>query len=217
MTAIDVKSLTVRAGRSDLVRDVSLEVAREEHVLLVGPSGAGKSTVLRAIAGFVAPSAGHVSLMGREVSAPGKIVVPPEDRELGFLFQGAALWPHLTVAGTLDFVLKRRGPGTHAERRARISELLDAVDLAGFEKRKAPTLSGGEAQRLGLARALALDPKILLLDEPLGPLDAPRREALLDLFARLGKERGLSVLHVTHDPAEAHRVADRQVTLASMA
>ncbi|MEO0663342.1 MAG: ATP-binding cassette domain-containing protein, partial [Planctomycetota bacterium] len=163
-----------------------------------------------------APSDGDVHLFGQHVSAPGRLMVPPADRAIGFLFQGAALWPHMTVAGTLDFVLKRRGSAkSRSERRARVAELLDAVDLAGFEKRRAPSLSGGEAQRLSLARALAAEPRILLLDEPLGPLDAPRREALLDLFARMTREHGLTTLHVTHDPDEAARVADRRVDLVA--
>lgn len=213
--AADVRGLTVRVhGGAVLLDDVHLGVAPGEHVLLVGPSGAGKSTLLRAIAGLVAPTEGTIHLAGALASEPGKVVTPPADRGVGFLFQGAALWPHLSVAGTLDFVLKRRGrAASRAERRQRIGELLDAVDLTGYEKRRAPSLSGGEAQRLSLARALAVAPSVLLLDEPLGPLDAPRREALLDLFHRLTRERGLATIHVTHDPAEAARVADRTLHL----
>lgn len=214
-TAIETRGLTVRVDRDTTLLDaVDLSVAREEHVLLVGPSGAGKSTLLRAIAGLVTPTAGEVRLFGDVASSTGSVDVPPAERGVGFLFQGAALWPHFSVAGTLDFVLKRRGAAsTRKERRARIDELLVAVDLEGYGKRRVPSLSGGEAQRLSLARALAAEPRILLLDEPLGPLDAPRRAALLDLFDRLSKQHGLTTLHVTHDPHEADRIAHRTIEL----
>ncbi len=213
-SAIRCAGLTVHAGKKVLLDSVDLEVAPEEHVLLVGPSGSGKTSLLRAIAGLVTPSAGEIQLFGQTASSGRTLVLPPEGRGVGFLFQGAALWPHLSVAGTIDFVLKRRTKGgTRAGRRRRIAELLEVVDLAGYEKQRAPTLSGGEAQRLALARALAADPKILLLDEPLGPLDAPRRQALLDQLADLGRRFGLTTVHVTHDPGEASRIATRTIPI----
>ncbi|MEE2939816.1 MAG: ATP-binding cassette domain-containing protein [Planctomycetota bacterium] len=211
--AIAAKDLSVTAGSATLLDRVTLEVQPREHVLLVGPSGSGKTTLLRAIAGLVAPSGGEIALFGRTASVPGRAPIPPEARATQMLFQGAALWPHLSVAGTLDFVLKRRTSLDSVGRRTRIGELLEIVDLAGFERRRAPTLSGGEAQRLALARALAAEPRILLLDEPLGPLDAPRREALLDRLQDLGDRFDLTVFHVTHDPAEASRIATRVVSI----
>lgn len=214
ISAITCRGLGVRIGKKQLLDSIDLDVSPEEHVLLVGPSGSGKTTLLRAIAGLVKPSAGEVSLFGDVASQAGEIAIAPEHRGVGYLFQGAALWPHLSVKGTLDFVLKHRSSGGRAERKKRIAELLELVDLSGYESRRAPTLSGGEAQRLSLARALAASPKILLLDEPLGPLDAPRREALLDQLARLAKEFGLTTVHVTHDPREAERIATRQVAIA---
>lgn len=212
--AIRCAGLTVRVGKKVLLDAVDLEVATEEHVLLVGPSGSGKTTLLRTIAGLMVPSAGEVHLFGEIASSARSLAQPPENRRVGFLFQGAALWPHLSVAGTIDFVLKRRSKSsTRGDRRRRISELLEVVDLAGYEKQRAPTLSGGEAQRLSLARALAADPKILLLDEPLGPLDAPRRQALLDQLQSLGQKFGLTTVHVTHDPGEASRIATRTIPI----
>ena len=211
--AISCKNLTVHAGGVRLLDGVSLAIEAREHVLLAGPSGSGKTTLLRAIAGLLVPSGGEISLFGRKVSSEGGAPIPPEDRATQMLFQGGALWPHLSVAGTVDFVLKRCTSLDAAGRRARVGELLEIVDLEGFEKRRAPSLSGGEAQRLGLARALAADPRILLLDEPLGPLDAPRREALLDRLETLGQQFGLTVLHVTHDPAEAARIATRTISI----
>lgn len=211
--AISCNNLTIHAGGVRLLDGVSLAIEAREHVLLVGPSGSGKTTLLRAIAGLLVPSGGEISLFGRKVSSESGALIPPEDRATQMLFQGGALWPHLSVAGTVDFVLKRRTSLDAAGRRARIGELLKIVDLEGFERRRAPSLSGGEAQRLGLARALAAEPRILLLDEPLGPLDAPRREALLDRLETLGQQFGLTVLHVTHDPAEAARIATRTISI----
>jgi len=212
--AIECRGLCVDVGKTRIMGPVDLSVAAEEHVLVVGPSGSGKSTLLRTIAGLTAPTQGTVSLFGTLASDVGSIITQPQDRQVGFLFQGSALWPHMSVAGTLDFVLKRRDLGRR-ERRARRSELLEVVDLVGFEKRRAPTLSGGEAQRLALGRALASDPRILLLDEPLGPLDAPRREALLDRLHNLGQRFGLTTLHVTHDPGEAARIATRTIHISA--
>ncbi|QDV07088.1 Maltose/maltodextrin import ATP-binding protein MalK [Planctomycetes bacterium Poly30] len=210
--AVECKGLIVRAGKAEILSDISLRIEPEEHVLLVGPSGAGKSTLLRAIAGLAVPSKGEIHLFGELASRPGELVLAPDKRGVGFLFQGGALWPHMSVAGTLDFVLKRKGQDRSARKR-RIAELLEIVDLAGYDKRRTPTLSGGEAQRLGLARALATEPKILALDEPLGPLDAPRREALLDQLQSLARRFGLTTIHVTHDPDEAARVATRTITM----
>ncbi|MDB4489350.1 ATP-binding cassette domain-containing protein [bacterium] len=210
--AIAIRGLMVQAGDTTILGPVDLDVQAGEHVLLVGPSGSGKSTLLRSIAGLETPAAGEIQLFGETVSAAQGPLTPPQDRGVGLLFQGGALWPHMTVLQTLLFVLKRRGlKGTAAKQRA--EELLELVDLPGIPDQKAPTLSGGEAQRLSLARALAGEPRILLLDEPLGPLDAPRRAALLDRLAALEAQLGLTTLHVTHDPGEAERVATRTVSI----
>ena len=128
------------------------------------------------------------------------------------LFQEGALWPHMNARRTLTFVLAHRGV-PRADRRRRAGELLERVGLAGYEGRKPGTLSGGEAQRLALARALAAEARILLLDEPLGPLDAPRRQDLLGQLDTLRSELDLTLVHVTHDPAEAAPLASRILTL----
>ncbi len=195
-----------------LLGPVSLQVGPGEHVLLVGPSGAGKTTLLRAVAGLAPPAEGSIAIGASIVSVGPRLDVPPQDRGLGFVFQGGALWPHMSVRGTIEFVLRARGR-PRREWNGRVAELLTLVDLEGFEKRKAATLSGGEGQRLALARALAMDGRLLLLDEPLGPIDGPRRSEMLREIARVQRELDLTILHVTHDPAEARAVATREVHL----
>ena len=205
--AIEVRGLivTTETGRR-ILGPVDLDVAAGEHVLLVGPSGCGKTTLLRAIAGLLRPSAGTVALGGRPASAPGRILIRPEQRRVGMLFQGGALWPHMSARRTLEFVLR----SSHSPaRRARVAELLALVRLAGAEERLPATLSGGEKQRLALARALAGEPRVLLLDEPLGPLDSELRADLLAMLARLHEEQGWTTVHVTHDPEEAGGYAAR--------
>jgi iron(III) transport system ATP-binding protein len=204
--AVRIDALTVHAGATPLLGPLDLEIAEGEHLLLVGPSGCGKTTLLRAIAGLTIPSSGRIELFGRTASEGGRLVVPPEKRGVGMLFQGGALWPHMSVRKTLAFVLKH---GQVANPRERIAELVHRVRLEGLEDRTPATLSGGEKQRLALARALAVKPRLLLLDEPLGPLDAGLRTDLLETLAQLHAEERWSVLHVTHDPAEALRHASR--------
>lgn len=205
-----IEALTVHAGAKQLLGPIDLEIFAGEHLLLVGPSGSGKTTLLRAIAGLTAPSTGRIELFGRAASEGSKVLIPPETREVGMLFQGGALWPHLTVVKTLRFVLKY---SKVADPEARVTELVRRVRLEGLEKRTPATLSGGEKQRLALARALAARPRILLLDEPLGPLDAELRTDLLETLAALHAEEGWSVVHVTHDPAEASQHATRTLRM----
>lgn len=206
--AIRIRGLEVRAGKRAILGPVDLDVPAGEHVLIVGPSGCGKTTLLRAIAGLAAPHAGRIELDGALADEGAKRHLPPARRGVGMLFQNGALWPHMRAARQLRFVLRARGLG-YGARRKRAKELLSLVELEGFDRRTPGTLSGGEAQRLALARALASDPRILLLDEPLGPLDAELRASLLARLVALRDELGLTVLHVTHDPAGARDVAHR--------
>lgn len=210
---IRIDGLEVRAGKTRLLGPVTLEIAAGSHTLIVGRSGCGKTTLLRALAGFGDISAGRIELNGGLVQDGSKSLALPHERGVGLLFQGGALWPHMNVAQTLRFVLKSGGVprGEHA---SRIAQLLELVELTGYEKRQVPTLSGGEAQRIGLARALALKPEILALDEPLGPLDAELRRGLLERLDKLQSELGLTLLHVTHDPDEAAAFAQRRIRLA---
>lgn len=190
-----------------ILDDVSLDVADGERLALLGPSGSGKSTALRVIAGLQPPSAGRVLLDGGDVTR-----VPAHRRGAGLVFQDAALFPHRDVAGNVGFGPRVAGLAED-ERRARVSEALELVGLAGTERRDVTTLSGGEAQRVALARALAPRPEVLLLDEPLGALDGPLRRRLQTDLRELFERLELTVVHVTHDVGEAFELGDRVAVL----
>jgi len=210
--AVRASALCVEAGGRRILGPVDLELPPGEYVALQGPSGSGKSTLLRAIAGLSVPSAGTLDLFGERASEPGHLRIAPERRGVGMMFQGGALWPHMSVRRTLAFALRSaRTPRSAVD--ARIAELVAWAELEGLEDRMPGTLSGGEAQRLALARALAPKPRVLLFDEPLGKLDAELRSALLERLRSLHDELGFTALHVTHDPDEASRVAGRTLRM----
>ena len=188
-----------------VVNDVSFDIADGEVVCLLGPSGCGKTTSLRLAAGMEAPSAGEISLNGQIVSTPHE-VAPPETRTIGFLFQEFALFPHLSVYDNVSFGLKSL---PQEEQKKRVVELLKAVGLSGLSNKFPNSLSGGEQQRAALARALAPQPKLVLMDEPFSNLDPQLRDQMRDLTLRLLKQYGAAGLVVTHDAADAFRLADR--------
>ena len=201
--AVLVHQLRVEVVGQPLLRQVSLTVEPGAWCVVVGPSGAGKTTLLRAIAGLQPLVAGYIELDGVRVSEGRVSLVPPERRGVGLLFQGggAGLWPHMTAQATVEFVLSCRHV-RRAERASQALRWLELVELGPLAARRPGELSGGEAQRLALARALAAEPRTLLLDEPLGPLDAPLRAELVQRLADLRRQRQLTLLHVTHDPGE---------------
>jgi len=214
VSAVRVKGLEVELGGRRVLGPLDLELEVRTWVLFVGPSGCGKTTLLRALAGLNAPLRGTIELDGRLVSRDSAVLVPPERRGIGMVFQGAGagLWPHLTAHATLEFVLSCAHVA-RAERRRRAEELLELVGLGGFGARRPGELSGGEAQRLALARALATSPRLLLLDEPLGALDHPLRASLAERLSELFRRFGPTILQVTHDPGEVAAFADRTIAL----
>ena len=201
--SLRVEGLTL-AFDSVLVLDgIDLEVAEGEVVVLLGPSGCGKSTLLRAIAGLERPSAGRVWWGDEDLT-----VAATHQRGMGLMFQDHALFPHRDVAGNVEFGL--RVAGMPADQRAhRVRRVLDLVGLPGFGDRRVDTLSGGEAQRVALARSLAAGPRLLMLDEPLGSLDRALRERLTAELGTLLRRLGQAVVHVTNDHDEAIALADR--------
>jgi len=200
---LEVRGLTVRYGDLVALDDVSLEVDAGETVAVLGASGSGKTTLLRAIAGLLTPDAGTISWDGADLRP-----VPAHRRRFGLVFQDFALFPHLDVAGNVGFGLRMSGVAT-PELAGRVDAALARVGLAGLGSRRVEELSGGQAQRVALARTFAPDPRMLLLDEPLGSLDpALRRDLATDLAAALAADP-IPTLLVTHDTDEAFALAGR--------
>jgi spermidine/putrescine ABC transporter ATP-binding subunit len=201
--AIEYRNVTKRFGDITAVDDVSFEVRQGELLALLGPSGSGKTTTLRMLAGFETPTEGRITLAGRDVTT-----VPTHKRDTGMVFQDYALFPHMTVGENIAFGLKRKGYSSD-EIDERIEEVLSMVDLSGFRDRNPPELSGGQQQRVATARAIAIEPAVLLMDEPLGALDKKLRDQLEVELVELQNELGITTLYVTHNQEEALTMADR--------
>jgi spermidine/putrescine transport system ATP-binding protein len=185
------------------VDHVDLEVEDGEFFSLLGPSGCGKTTTLRMIGGFEQPTAGRIDLQGQDVTW-----LPPYRRNVNTVFQNYALFPHLTIYENVAFGLRRRKVSS-AEISRRVTEMLELVELPGFERRKPSQISGGQAQRVALARALVNRPAVLLLDEPLGALDLKLRKQMQIELKRIQQEVGITFIYVTHDQEEAMTMSDR--------
>ena len=204
---LSIKNVTKRFGAHQALNDVSLEVAAGEVAVILGPSGCGKTTLLRLIAGLDLPDSGEVWLAGRQVSGPFRSMVPPHDREIGFVFQDLALWPHLTVRKNLEFVLES-GNVPRSDRLLRARDALTLARVDGLANRFPHELSGGEQQRVALARALVGRPLLLLLDEPLSSLDPELRATLRTELVRLQRASNVTTVYVTHDREDASVLAD---------
>ena len=203
-TVLELRSLTKRFAAYSAVNNVSFAVKRGEFFSLVGPSGCGKTSTLRMIAGLEEPSAGEIFLNSQNVSN-----VPPHRREVSTVFQNYALFPHLTVARNIAFGLQRQRRLSQGEIRQKVNTMLEVVQLAGKQSRLPKQLSGGEKQRVALARSLVLEPAVLLLDEPLSALDPTLRKQMRAELKSLQRRLGIAFLFITHDQEEALSLSDR--------
>ncbi|OXH91138.1 Fe3+/spermidine/putrescine ABC transporter ATP-binding protein, partial [Burkholderia multivorans] len=197
MSFLTLQHVSKRYGDFTAIEQLDLSVERGEFLSLLGPSGCGKTTTLQMIAGFVAPSAGRVTLDGRDITHER-----PEKRGIGVVFQSYALFPHMTVAGNVGFGLEMRKM-KRAQREERIAEALALVRLDGLDARYPKELSGGQRQRVAIARAIAMRPELLLLDEPMSNLDAKLREEMHIELRAIQKRLGITTILVTHDQVEA--------------
>ena len=205
--SLEIGEATVFYGANRVLDHVSLSAGGGEFIALLGASGCGKTTLLRAICGFVPLAGGSIAIGGRDITR-----LPPDRRGTAMVFQSYALWPHMTMAQNIGYGLKlRRVPRTEIARR--VEELLTTLRLEGLGDRKVTALSGGQRQRVALGRALAIDPQVLLLDEPLSNLDARIREEVRHEIKTLQRRLGITTVHVTHDRQEAMVMADRIVIL----
>lgn len=208
MSMLDAEHLTLNRGKARVLDDLSLTVAQGEVLAIGGPSGGGKTTLLRVLLGLILPDSGTVKLRGQLASINDQVLIQPEARKLAVVFQGLALWPHLTVGGNLAFGLAAHKV-PRSDRKTRIHDTLTAVGLAEYVHRYPGQLSGGEQQRVAIARALVLEPDAVLFDEPLSNLDVALKHDLLELLKSLLQARDISAIYVTHDPREARFLANR--------
>lgn len=203
MGDIKFKGIYKSFGDSEVLKDIDLEINKGEMFTFLGPSGCGKTTLLRILAGFENADNGSIELEGRNI-----LKVLPEKRDIAMVFQNYALFPHMNVEQNVGYGLKVRGIDKSSIKKV-TDEKLEMVGLKGFEKRNISSLSGGEQQRVCIARALAVDPKVLLLDEPLSNLDAKIREHMRSEIREIQKKLGITTIFVTHDQKEAMAISDR--------
>jgi ABC-type Fe3+/spermidine/putrescine transport system ATPase subunit len=203
MSRITINNLSKKFDQKHVLKNLNLEVEAEEMVALLGPSGCGKTTTLKLISGLLAADEGDIKFDGSSV-----IDLPTEKRGAVLVFQENLLFPHLNIEKNIAFGLKMAGVEKKI-REERVKELLELVNLAGYQKRMPNELSGGQQQRIALARALAINPKVLLLDEPISNLDANLREEMRELIRKIHEEENMTTIFVTHDREEALLVADR--------
>ena len=208
MCALALKDIRKAYGDARAVDDVSIDFPQGELTALLGPSGCGKTTLLRMIAGLEVPTAGTITLGGRDITR-----LPAHSRKFGMVFQSFALFPHLSVRENVGYALTIAGT-PRAEVMARADKLLDLVQLQGFADRRIGQLSGGQRQRVAIARALAQEPEVFLLDEPMSALDAKLREEMQVELRLLQQRLGITTIVVTHDQREAMTMADRIVVMS---
>lgn len=204
---LELKNIKKNFGETDVLKGITLSIQKGEFLTFLGASGCGKTTTLRIIAGLEAPEEGQVLLEGKDVTD-----LPPNRRDINTVFQNYALFPHMNVEANIGYGLRiKKRP--KAEIRDRVKNMLELVQLEGYEKRMPAELSGGQKQRVAIARALINSPKLLLLDEPLGALDLKLRRTMQTELKRLQKKLGITFLYITHDQEEAINMSDRIVVM----
>lgn len=213
---IELAGIGRTMGGRRVLQDFSLKVYQGERLVLYGPSGSGKTTILRLIAGFLAPDQGAVFLNGALASSAGRIVIPPERRGIGFVFQDLALWPHMTVFQNVEFPLKTQNVA-EPERRRQVADALAKLELSGFADSYPTRLSGGQQQRVALARAIIGGPSLVLMDEPLASLDEDLQSAVTGQILRLHQELAFTLVYVTHSRQERQSLATRSVLIQDCA
>ncbi|MEM5811584.1 MAG: ABC transporter ATP-binding protein [Candidatus Aenigmatarchaeota archaeon] len=206
-TKIKIEHLYKKFGNKEVLKDINLEIKEGEIFGIFGPSGCGKTTLLRIIAGLEKPDSGKIYIDGKEIVSD-KTFVSPEKRSISFIFQHLGLWPHMSVEEHLEFVLSNYNYEKNEIKKI-IEKTLKLVNLNGYEKRKPESLSGGEKQRLAIARAVVKKADILLLDEPLTALDIYRKEEIKNLLLSLRKETKITIIYVTHDIIDIVNLCDR--------
>jgi ABC-type sugar transport system ATPase subunit len=207
---IVLENISFAYGKKPLFNRLNLSIAQQKITCILGDSGSGKTTLLRLIAGLEQADSGSISIDNRLVSKDAKSLVPISQRNIGFVFQDLALWPHLTVFENISFGLKER---KIPEIEQKVTEILDFFDILEQIYKFPHQLSGGQKQLVAIARSLILQPKILLMDEPLANLDIKRKKNLLEHIKRLPKEFDTSIIYITHDHSEAMNIADQIVII----
>ena len=202
-----LKNITKAFGKSVVIDDLDLTIKRGTMVTLLGPSGCGKTTILRLVAGLENPTSGQIFIDGEDVTKSSI-----QNRDICIVFQSYALFPHMSIGDNVGYGLRMQNVSKE-ERKQRVKEALELVDLAGFEDRYVDQISGGQQQRVALARALVLKPKVLLFDEPLSNLDANLRRAMREKIRELQQSLGITSLYVTHDQTEAFAVSDEVIVM----
>jgi iron(III) transport system ATP-binding protein len=212
-TTVSTRNLCLDYGDTPILKGIDIDLPPGNTLALLGPSGCGKTTLLRLVAGLLAPTAGEVWIENQLVAGNG-VFLPPEKRGLGMVFQDYALWPHLSVAGNVGFPLEMRKV-SKAERERRVLEALRRVELDHLADRSPSALSGGQQQRVAIARAIVAEPRIVLFDEPLSNLDRELRENMVGELANLLRQLSLTAIYVTHDQSEAFTLADQVAVMDS--
>lgn len=210
MHKIDLEHISHYYGNIEVLKDFSFSFEQGKTTCLFGPSGCGKTTVMRLIAGLEKPSGGLMKINGEKVSENGVILLPAHLREIGFVFQDLALWPHFSVYDNIAFSLREKREKNIKEK---VSEALDLFGITNKYSKYPHQLSGGQKQMVAIARSLALQPKILLMDEPLANIDTKLKENILEHLKSLQKQKGFTMLYVTHDPREALNIGDSIITM----